>query len=249
MARLANASPGEIRDLVAAVKPALQKRASLEDCAQAVADAFFKAFAESTVLVRVFATVPFRDLPPDNRRFVRDLVAQKGPSGLLTDDTIVLSLMGTRGVLPTWNSRHDSRGHIGIPLASAEFVEEIPMIARLLKELGVSVEGLEPGRSRIVTRTLGSLTGVFYVPDARTAVDDQGRPIIGALDFVERHGVVTVFGFGGAYLMERSFAAIVVFAREAVSRETAESLSRLASVLKTATMGLVADGRMFTPGR
>jgi hypothetical protein len=172
-------------------------------------------------------------------------VAEKGRPGLLHDETIVLSLMGTRGALPDWNSRHESRGHAGIPLVSAEFVEDIPMIARLLKELGVSVEGLAPGRSGIVTRTLGSLSGVFYVPDARTAVDEQGRRIIASQDFVAQHGVVTVFGFGGAYLMEKSFAAIVVFAREPVSREAAERLAPLASVLKTATMGLVTDGKLF----
>jgi hypothetical protein len=249
MARLGSVGREEVRAIVGEVKAAVGGWGTLEEAAQVLADLFFGRFAESTVLVRVFATVPFAELPEANRRFVLDLTEAKGVSALLEDTTIVLSLMGTHGVLAEWNSRHSSRGHVGIPLFSPAFVDEIPMIARLLKELGVSVEGLGAARSSIITRTLGSLNGIFYVADARTAEDEQGRRIIAAQDFVERHGVATVFGFGGAFLRERSFAAMVVFARETVPRETAEQLSPLASALKTATMQLVDEGRLFRPAR
>ena len=57
---------------------------------------------------------------------------------------------------------------------------------------------------------------MFYVPDARTEVDEKGRPVISAQDFVEEHGIGTVFGFGGAYMLERSYLAMIFFCREAV---------------------------------
>jgi hypothetical protein len=87
---------------------------------------------------------------------------------------------------------------------------------------------------------------VFYVPDAASARDEKDRPIITAQDFVHGHGVKTVFGFGGAYMLERSFAVVIVFAPETVSREQVQSLAPLGSVFKAATMSLVAGDRFFS---
>ena len=119
------------------------------------------------------------------------------------------------------------------------------MISRLLSELGAGVEGSQRGDSVMVTRTIGALTGTFYVEDAATAHDDRGRPIIGARDFVESEGVRTVFGCGGAYLLQQSFGVVVVFLSERVSRPTVERLSSLGSLFKTATMRLMAENRIF----
>ena len=85
---------------------------------------------------------------------------------VLRPKTPVLSLLGTRGAVPRWNSRHLSEGHVGIPLASAEFVDAIPMIASLVKQLGVGIESADDVETAIVTNTLGTAAGVFYVDDA-----------------------------------------------------------------------------------
>jgi hypothetical protein len=106
----------------------------------------------------------------------------------LRDNTPVLSLVGTRRRQRDWNSRFDSQGHVGIPLASADFVDSIPMIARLLKELGPSIELAQDLDTAIVTQSIGSVVGLFYVDDARTAVDQNGRKIIAAHDFVLENG-------------------------------------------------------------
>jgi hypothetical protein len=89
----------------------------------------------------------------------------------------------TRGRQRNWNSRFDSQGHVGIPLASADFVDSIPMIARLLKELGPSIELAQDLDTAIVTQSIGSV-GLFYMDDARTAEDQNGRKIIADQDFV-----------------------------------------------------------------
>jgi hypothetical protein len=195
--------------------------------------------------VRVFATVPFAFTPFSVQRFVRALMNERGLSAPVGHETTVLALMGTRGVLPAWNSRLGSRGHLGIPLASPEFVDDIPMVSRLLVELGVRIDGAASGTGYI-GRVVGNLSGLFYVADAASARDERDRLIIPAQDFVRAHGVQTVFGFGGAYMLERSFAVIIVFAREAVSREQVQSLAALANVLKAATMGLVTQDRFFS---
>jgi hypothetical protein len=217
---------------------------SLEAAAQRFCDILYETFAESVVLVRVFATVPFATLPSANRSFVEALVGERARA-ILGTKTPVLSLLGTRGGVPRWNSRQLSEGHVGIPLASADFVDAIPMIASLVKQLGVAIDRAEDVETAIVTQSLGKAAGVFYVDDAETAVDSKGRPIIAARDFVRDHGVKTVFGFGGAYALTGTFVVTVVFTREYVVRAQAERFMRLANQLKASTMKAVGGKKIF----
>src|SRR3954470_6877579 len=145
---------------------------TLEDAAQRFCDMLYQTFEESLVLVRVFATVPFAALPASNRRFVENLVGERARE-VLGPRTPVLSLLGTRGGVPRWNSRNLSEGHVGIPLASTEFVEAIPMIASLVKQLGVAIESGNEVETEIVTQSLGRAAGVFYVEDASASVDSK----------------------------------------------------------------------------
>jgi hypothetical protein len=147
--------------------------------------------------------------------------------------------------VPRWNSRHLSEGHVGIPLASADFVETIPMIASLVKQLGMTIERAQDVETAIVTQSLGQAAGVFYVDDADTAVDSKGRPVIAAREFVQDHGVRTVFGFGGAYALTGTFVVAVLFTREHIGRSQAERFLRLASQLKTSTMRPVGRRHIF----
>ena len=243
--KLSEATPAQIRDHVREVRSRVEDRRSLAAAAQALADTVFEAFAESLALVRVFATVPFAELPADNQDFVRGLLRARDVTAPIAPTMPVLTLMGTRGLLPDWNDRSLSRGHVGIPLSSSEFVDAIPMIARLLAEFGLEIVGLDDGGARIVRGKVGNLSGMFYVADARTETDDQGRLIISAQDFVSGHGVRTVFGFGGAYMLERSYVAVILFAREFLEADRARELAPLSSALKAATLRIVDQGRFF----
>jgi len=93
----------------------------------------YDEFEESIVLARLFATVPFGELPAYNQEFVNKLADSTGITQLINDKTYILSLLGTHGVEENWNARLNSQGHIGIPLASADFIDSIPMMSRLLK--------------------------------------------------------------------------------------------------------------------
>ena len=243
--KLSSASPDQIRDHVRHVRSRVEDRRSLAAAAQALADTVFSAFEESLALVRVFAVVPFGELPGANQGFVRALMRERHIERMLAPAMPVLTLMGTRGVLPEWSDRALSRGHVGIPLASGEFVDAIPMIARLLSEFGLAIEGIEGGGARIVRGKVGNLSGMFYVGDARTETDEHGRLVISAQDFVSEHGVRTVFGFGGAYMLERSYVAVILFARETIDAERARELAPLSSALKAATLRLVDQGAFF----
>ena len=219
---------------------------SVEEAAQATATLLYETFEDTTVLARVFVTVPYARLPAPDQDFLRRLAAARGERAL-KPATPVLSLLGTRGIHPRWNDRHHSAGHRGIPLASMEFVESIPMVARLLKELGATLEWAQHLDTAVVTASLGPAAGLFYVEDAAQAVDQDGRRIITADDFVRDYGVRTVFGFGGAYPVLGTFVAAVVFSSETVPMREVDRFMRLANTFKAVTMRLVRDGRIFVP--
>jgi hypothetical protein len=213
--RFAEATSAVIDALESEIETRLSSMATLEAAAQSFADILFETFVDATVLARAFVTVPLVRLPHSNQDFVRRLVGTAGEQ-LLRPHTPVLSLVGTRGVDPQWNSRHTSVGHVGIPLASDQFVDSVPMIARLLKELGASLE---------------------WADDLDTA--------IGAQEFVREHGVRTVFGFGGSYPVAKTFLAVVLFTRETVEKQQSERFMRLANSFKAATMRVALEGRIF----
>jgi hypothetical protein len=187
-------------------------------------------------------------LPAPNRTFVTNLAATNNITQLIRDDTLILSLLGTRGLKPEWNDRRKSQGHVGIPLASADFVDKVPMISRLLKEVGLNLDWIDSKDTAIVTKTIGGISGAFFVQDAKQAIDHQGRKIIPAQDFVEANKVKTVFGLADGYATSRAFVTIIMFCREMLDKPQAELFSPLISALKANTATLVSTGAIFGNG-
>lgn len=244
---LARADTQSIATFEAVLRARLQKQPTVEHAARDFARGIYETF-EHCVLARVYLTVPFKDLPARNQAFARNVVAAHPAQRALRDDTVVLSLFGTWGREADWCDRRNSRGHLGIPLIDASFVSGIPMVARLFEELGVG--NFEWSLSRgdeLVRKLMGGFNGVFYVADAATARDQQGRFIIPAQDFVKQHGVRTVFGMGGAYL-GGALAACIVFAGEHMPRAQAERFAGLVTPFKAATAQLVRAKQYFDPG-
>lgn len=220
---------------------------SLEEAAQRCAAMIYDQFRDSVVLARFYAVIPFGKLPLDARRFAAGVAASRGATEQLHDGTPVLALLGTRGELSAWNERRASRGHLAIPLISPSFVEEIPMVSRMLKDLGLPIEWVT-GSSKVLTTDLfGKLGGFFYVEDAATALDHQGRKVIPAQDFVNRHGVKTVFGTAGMYVRSRMFVTLIVFCRDLLDRAALKhSFMPLGNVITNATSAIVHRARLFT---
>src|SRR5262249_32907792 len=161
-------------------------------------------------------TIPYHRAPHEIRSFVASLAQAKGVGAELHDATAILTLLGTRGVKPAWNDRRKSQGHVGIPLLSATVVDAIPMIARLLTELGVDLAWVDQKDQGIMAMAAAtSVAGTFYVEDAATGVDRLERRIIPAQDFVAENGVHTVFGAGVTYV-DGMLATLIVFAKEYV---------------------------------
>lgn len=242
------ATSSAITDLWNQVEARMQQAPSLEAAAQQLAMALHTTFAESVVLARVYTTVPFDSLPVANQAFVRRLAESAGAAADLKGTTPVLSLIGTHGQEEAWNNRRNSQGHAGIPFISSAFVGAIPMIARLLHELGVPSDWVDSHDTSMILETIGHTAGLFFVDNAAEAVDTQGRKIIAAQDFVANYGVRSVFGVGGAYLGTGQMLVAVVFCRDAVPRDTAEHFLPLVSLFQSKTDALVGAQQIFAAG-
>ena len=219
---------------------------TMEETAQATTRLLFEAFKDEIVLARMFATVPYGSLPAANRAFVAKLAKAQNIASLLRDDTAILSLVGTSGRQPAWNDRRRSEGHVGIPLASADFIDRIPMVSRLLNEVGLGLDWISRGDTNIVVRASGRISGVFYVPDASTATDDKGRKIIAAQDFVQAQRVRSVFGVAGAYAIGGTFVVLIVFTNLVLAKAQAELFTPVINIFKGNTGLLASSGTIFS---
>jgi hypothetical protein len=223
------------------VEPRVELATSLEEAAQALVTALYAQFAQSVILARVYVTVPFAALPPPTRSFVQAL---PGAAAVLTGATPVLSLVGTQGQKADWNDRRKSKQHGTVPLISAEFVDGIPMIARLLREVGVPLDWIDSHDTRRLVTTIGRTVGLFFVEDAVRATDDRGRKVIPAVDFVFAYDVKSVFGTGGAY-SGGQMLVVVIFCRDRLARSTAELFLSLADLFRSKTESLIALAKVF----
>ncbi|MEJ2131819.1 MAG: hypothetical protein P8Y95_09425 [Gammaproteobacteria bacterium] len=235
--------PVTITDLWSGIESDVAGASTLEQGAQVLAQGIHDKFQESVVLARVFVTVDFDALPASNQAFVRELT--KSGDTDLAGNVPVLSLVGTYGQESNWQDRRKSEGHVGIPLISSDFVGAIPMISRLLRELGVPMDGVDTRASDLIEKTIGQREGLFFVTDAGEATDAEGRKIIAAQDFVSEYGVKSVFGVGSAY-PSNQLVVLVVFCRDAFARDAAENFLPLASLFKSATAPLIEGGAVFS---
>ncbi|GAK51048.1 hypothetical protein U14_02290 [Candidatus Moduliflexus flocculans] len=239
MAKISTSTLKDFRALQDTITVAVNGSSTFERASQAYTQAVYAAYHESVVLVRQFATTPYQELPLPSRAFVERLVQEKGLSQKIQNATLILNLLGTSGVKPEWNNRSQSKGHSGIPLISAAFIDAIPMMSRLLRELGLGLDWIDRQDTNLVIKTMGSMSGVFFVRDAAQEVDHLGRKIIAAQDFVKAHDIKSVFGFGGAYLGTKTFSITILFLRETIEKGKAEQFAAAMSGFKAQTLELV----------
>jgi hypothetical protein len=242
--RIEQATSQNVSDFLAQVEPQVQGAQALEEAAQELVAGFQQQFDESVVIARAFVTVPYSSLPPKNQEFVRNLAESAGAAADLKPATPVLSLVGTYGQETDWRDRRKSKGHVGIPLISSSFVDAIPMISRLLKELGVPMTWVDSHDSEIIAKTMDPSGGLFFVDNAAEATDHQGRKIIAAQDFVSSYDVKSVFGAGGVY-PGGQIVVIVAFCRDAFAKAAAEKFLELNSWFRTKTDSLAQSTKIF----
>ena len=218
-------SRGRIRDLFAGDPPTLQ------DAAERAVEFFHRELvdehgAPACALVRFFKTHPYYDLPADLQAVVRAAT----PEVSSIPDLRCLTLVATRGDEPDWNSPVTSRGHRAIPLASVEMVQQAPMIAQLITQLGLPIANVvRPSRSLLLDQEQ-TTHNVFFVPRA------LGSPhIVAQEEFVVRYGIQSVLGFGGL-LASGDLFAVILFSKVAIPPAAADQFRVVGLNLKIAIL-------------
>jgi hypothetical protein len=177
-------------------------------------------------LVRLFKTHNFAQLDDELKRFAVNMLG-----GEATDPGMkCLTLLGTVGENPEWNSRKTSKGHQAIPLPSEKAVNEIPMMRNLIKQLGISVSQVVKPDPALLMDMEQRTYNVFLVPEAR------GNPYIPAQEgFVIPYGIKSVLGFGGM-LPSGDIFVIIMFIKVPVAKETADLFKNLSLNQKLAIL-------------
>ena len=206
-----------------AIRRAVRAAETLEDAADIITRYLYDHCVtgsgdRSCALVRFYKTHRYADLEPGLQQFAE---AQLG-GATAAPDMRCLTLFGTTGDEPDWNSRHTSQGHRTIALLSAESVRAAPMIIRLIEELGVDIESLVSSAEPRVRGSDPRTYDVFHVERAR------GNPHIPAQrEFVERYGIESVVGFGGL-LRSGELFAVILFSRDTIPGRSATRFRTIA---------------------
>ncbi len=218
--------------------------ACMEDAAQRVVDylrgALVGPLGESAcALVRCFKTHPLGSLPEELAAAARGSLGAGVPEADRETEAIpCLTLLGSSGELPEWSSRHGSRGHRAIPLASLGVLDRAPMIGQLIGQMGLSPGDVMRPTTDFLLDAEQRAFNVFHVPEAR------GSAYVPAQDFVTAHGVRSVLGFGGL-LPSGDFFAVILFSRVAIPREVADMFRTIALSTKLVLLPFTR-GPIFT---
>jgi hypothetical protein len=229
MYELGNLSESDISALGAHLATLGSGAPHMEDVANKVVSHLYENLgdgadgAKGCVLARFYKTHLYSLLPQDLQAFSDGILGESGH-----EDMRCLTLLATVGENAEWNSRANSAGHKAIPLPSEDFIGKLPMIARLISQLGMDVSAvIRPDPAFLVDLEDHSYN-VFHVAEA------VGSPYIPAQDdFVIPYGVRSVVGFGGM-LSSGELYTVILFARTQISHEEAERFRPLAGSVKAA---------------
>lgn len=197
---------------------------TMEEVANRITRFFFDEFAivnsgeKNFALVRFFKTHTYSTLEAD----LKDFVSKNWKNITLKEEMKCLVLLATSGELAAWNSRKLSEGHQAIPLPKQGFVEQLPMVAGLIRQLGVKISSLVTIDEELILDSKEKGFGVFYIPDAVGSkfIPDQEN-------FVIPHGVKSVLGFGGM-MPSGNIYAVILFSKRFISVDTANLFKPLA---------------------
>jgi hypothetical protein len=199
----------------------------------------------SCVLVRLYLTLPFARLEPALQAFARRalVLGEGGQHRASIADAAhlaqtppdpgmrCLTLLASAGSRPEWGDRRRSRAHQAIPLPSPRVVERAPMVAQLIRQLGLDLADVVRPSSALLGDAAGRTHNVFHVEEA------LGSPYIPAqAEFVVPCGVRSVLGFGG--LLHDELFAVVLFSRVPIPASSADRFRTIALDAKSALHAL-----------
>jgi len=214
---------------------------TMEEAARGIVDHLYSTLVghddpgnRACALVRFYKTHQFGSLDDQRRQFVEK------QAGVLAHNIPCLTLLATRGDEAEWNEVAGSRGHQAIPLRDRAAVAALPMVARLVQQLGVDLGPIFDNQDVSIFHEVQRTCNVFHVARA------LGSPYVPAQEeFVEKHGIESVLGFGGV-LPRGDFFAIILFSKVNIPPAICELFKTLALAARVAVLPL--GRRVFAGG-
>ena len=180
-------------------------------------------------LARFFKTHSYGELPQDLQSYATKSLEQ---IDTLSPTVKCLTLLATAGEHPDWNDRRTSQGHQVIPLTSAKGVQEIPMMAQLIRSFGLAINTVVAPDPTLLIELERKTFNVFFVSQA---AGSEFIPI--QTDFVDPFGVKSVIGFGGM-LSSGNLFAIILFTKVSIPEATAQLFKTIPLNIKMAILSL-----------
>jgi len=242
---LSEAHADDFRILVERIH-ALPEFKNAEEAAQGFVGVLYDYFCDSLVLLRLFITLRYDQLPEEDRRFVDGRGRATNTSHLIHDSTPIFTLLGTRGKKPEWNDRRASAHFRCIPLASTAFVASLSMLSRQFESVGLELGLIDSWEANVASiGRADQFRGMLYIGDAGIDKDLQGRMIVPRQDFVAESGVKTCLGFGSGYAGHPTLVTMFAFTNETIARQTVEPLAALLDGFMNVSEVPVIQGRLF----
>ena len=189
---------------------------------------------KACALIRFYKTHPYGQLAYGLQEFASGIMGGAPESQGMK----CLTMMATAGEHADWNSRSTSSCHRAIPLASADLVGGIPMIAQLVSQFGIEMGSVVSPDPNVIGDLARQTFNTFHIADA---VDS---PCIPAQDdFVKPYGVKSVLGFGGV-LSSGELFMVIMFSEVSIPASTASSFRDLSANVKEAVEPFVG-GAVF----
>jgi len=245
MKLLSEANADDFKILLGKVQ-AFSKFETAEEAAQQFIGVLFDYFSASLVLLRLFTTMRYDELPEEDRRFVDGRGRDTNTSHLIHAATPIFTLLGTCGNRPEWSDRRASAHFRCIPLASTAFVSSLSMLSRQFESVGLDLSLVDEWETKVTsTGRADRFRGMLYVGDAGIDRDSQGRMIVPKQDFVAASGVKSTFGFGSGYKGYPALVTLFVFANESIESSVLLPVTNLLEAYISSTETLVGQGRYF----
>jgi len=219
-------------------------------CVQAAAQSFveliYGRFSGSLVLLRLFITLRYDQLPEEDRLFVDGRGRDTNTSHCIHGATPIFTLLGSRGMRPEWNDRRTSSHFRCIPLASTRFVASLSMLSRQFENVGFDLGLIDDWKTKVVSAgRADKYQGMLYIGDAGIDRDSQGRMIVPKQEFVADSGVKTTLGFGSGYAGHPALVTLFAFTNETVEKPAVEPMAALLDGYIGITERLVEAANFF----
>jgi hypothetical protein len=214
-----------------------------QDAAQRFVELLYERFSTSLVLLRLFITVRYDELPEEDRLFVDGRGQATNTSHLIHGATPVFTLLGTRGNMPEWNDRRNSQHFRCIPLASTAFIASLSMLSKQFESVGFDLGLIDDWEAKVTaTGRADRYRGMLYVGDSATERDPQGRMVVPKQEFVAASGVKSSLGFGSGYAGHPTLVTMFAFTNETIERPIVEPMMTLLDGFTAVTENLVKAG-------